>query len=230
MGTLLVGAASALWLGILTSISPCPLATNIAAISFVGKRVGSTRRVLLSGLCYALGRTVSYVVLGMFIVAGILSTPGVSMFLQKYMNKFLGPLLIVMGMFILGLIELNLSGPEVGGRIQKLAEKGGLLGAVLLGITFALSFCPLSAALFFGSLVPLSAKHGSRFMLPSFYGIGTGLPVVVFAILIALGAKSVAKTYNRFTRIELWARRVTGAVFILIGSYLSIVHIFGVSW
>jgi len=176
MDALLLGVASALWLGILTSISPCPLATNIAAISFIGRRVGSTRHVLLSGLIYALGRMVTYLALGILLVASILSVPEVSNFLQEYMNKLLGPILVLVGMFLLELIQPNLSGSGISEKMQRRVEKSGVWGAGILGIIFALSFCPLSAALFFGSLIPLSLKHGSSVFLPSLYGIGTALP------------------------------------------------------
>lgn len=223
----LIGAASALWLGILTSISPCPLATNIAAISFIGKHIGSTGHVLLSGLSYTLGRAAAYIALGVLIVAGLMSIPGVSNFLQQYMNKLLGPLLIIVGMFLLELLHVNIPGVAAGDKLQEKAEKGGILGAGLLGVVFALSFCPVSAALFFGSLIPLALQHGSRFLFPALYGIGTGLPVIVFGILMALGARSIGVTFNRLTQFEWWARRLTGAVFILVGIHYSLTYIFG---
>jgi cytochrome c biogenesis protein CcdA len=220
--------ATAVWLGILTSISPCPLATNIAAISFIGKRVGSTRYVLFSGLFYTLGRVMTYLILGIFITKGILSIPGASFFLQKYMNRLLGPILIIAGMFLLGLIQVNMSGILAGDTAQRYAEKGGIWGAGLLGILFAVAFCPVSAALFFGSLIPLSLKYGSSFALPLLYGIGTGLPVIMFAILLAVGARSIGKAFNKLTRIEWWARRITGGIFILVGIHYSLTYIFGI--
>ena len=180
-----VGVVSALWLGILTSISPCPLATNIAAISYIGRRVGSPRQVLLSGMLYALGRSLAYLALGMLLVASVLSIPQLSLFLQKYMNKLLGPILIVVAMFLLGLIQLNITGPGVSDTMQKRVDALGMWGALVLGILFALTFCPVSAALFFGSLIPLSVKVGSGVALPGVYGIGTALPVLAFAVLIA---------------------------------------------
>lgn len=229
MSGFLFGVASALWLGILTSISPCPLATNIAAISFIGNRVGSTRRVIWSGFLYTAGRMIAYLTLGILTVAGIMSIPGVSNFLQRYMSKLLGPLLIIVGIVLLELIHINISGGASSGeKIQKAAERSGIWGAGLLGLLFALSFCPISAALFFGSLIPLSVRHKSIFMLPSLYGIGTGLPVIVFAFLIALGTQAVGKAFNMLTRIEWWARRITGVIFIAVGIYYSLVYVFGV--
>ncbi|UCD16850.1 MAG: sulfite exporter TauE/SafE family protein [Candidatus Zixiibacteriota bacterium] len=223
----ILGIVSAIWLGILTSISPCPLATNIAAISYIGKRVGSPRRVLLSGLLYMLGRTLAYLILGIILVASILSIPELSYYLQNHMNKVLGPILILVGSFLLGLIPLNFVGLGIGERMQNRAAGYGIWGAGLLGIIFALSFCPVSAALFFGSLIPLSLKHGSRFFLPSVYGIGTGLPVILFALLAALGTRYVGRVFNKLTQFELWARRITGAIFILVGIYYSLIYLFG---
>lgn len=229
MSGFLFGAVSAMWLGILTSISPCPLATNIAAISFIGNRLGSTRRVIWSGFLYTTGRMIAYLALGILTVAGIMSIPGVSNFLQQYMSKLLGPLLVIVGIVLLELIHINISGgASSSGKIQKAAERSGIWGAGLLGILFALSFCPISAALFFGSLIPLSVRHNSILMLPSLYGLGTGLPVMVFAILIALGTQAVGKAFNMLTRIEWWARRITGVIFVAVGIYYSLVYIFGV--
>lgn len=223
-----VGVSAAFYLGILTSISPCPLATNIAAISYIGKRLESPRQVLLTGILYTLGRTVTYLVLGILLVASILSMPAVSHFLEKYMNRALGPILIVAGMFLLGLLGFTSFGPGMSAKTQKRFESGGLLGAGLLGMLFALSFCPVSAALFFGSLIPLAVARHSSLALPAIYGIATGLPVLVFAVLIATGARRVGTAFNRLRAIELWARRITGAAFILVGVLYSLTYIFGI--
>jgi cytochrome c biogenesis protein CcdA len=223
-----LGAASALWLGILTSISPCPLATNVAAVSFIGKQFSSAPRVALSGLFYVLGRMLAYLVLGTVLVAGLLAAPQLSGFLQKSMNKFLGPILILVGMVLLDLFRFRLAGAGVGANLQERAGRGGVLGAGLLGFLFALSFCPVSAALFFGSLIPLSVQHGSAVVFPLVFGVGTGLPVIVFALMIALGAKSIGSLFQKVTRVELWARRITGAVFIAAGIYYTLVYIFEV--
>jgi cytochrome c-type biogenesis protein len=224
----LIGITSALWLGILTSISPCPLATNIAAISYIGRRVSSTRQVFLSGLLYTLGRTVAYLALGILLVASILSIPQLSMFLQKYMNKLLGPILILVAMFLLNMIQVNFSTGSMSQKMQKRVDSLGIWGAGLLGIVFALSFCPVSAALFFGSLIPLSIKYDSSITLPAIYGVGTALPVIVFAVIIALSAQSVGRAFNRLTQIEWWARRITGLLFLVVGIYYSLRFIFEV--
>ena len=224
----MIGAGSALWLGILTSVSPCPLATNIAAISYIGRKVGSARHVFLSGLLYTAGRTVTYLALASILVASVLSVPQISLFLQKYMHLVLGPVLILVGMFLLGLIELNTGGGGMGEGLQKRVDGMGIWGALLLGMVFALTFCPTSAALFFGSLVPLSLKVNSSVTLPLIYGIGTALPVMGFAVLLATSAQSVGKAYNVLARIEWFARILTGWIFVLVGIWFSLKHVFQV--
>jgi cytochrome c-type biogenesis protein len=224
-----LGLSSAVWLGILTSISPCPLATNIAAISYIGKQADRPRAVLLTGTLYTLGRTLTYVILGALLVASLLSVPGLSNFLQHYMNKLLGPVLILVGMFLLDLLRLPGLGGSTAPRLSERLGRSGVWGAGLLGMLFALSFCPTSAALFFGSLIPLSIKWQSSVMLPSLYGVGTALPVFVFAVLVAVGAKSVVAAFQKLSAVEVWARRLTGVVFVVVGIYLSAIYIFYVS-
>lgn len=227
MTEFLFAVASAFWLGILTSISPCPMATNIAAISFVGRRVGSPARVFLAGFLYTLGRTLTYTALGVLLAHSLLSAPSVSHMLQKYMNKALGPILILVGMVLVELIQVNFSGSGVSEKMQKRVESLGVWGSFVLGVIFALSFCPVSAALFFGSLLPLAMRFESAVILPFVYGAATGLPVLVFAVLIALGAKRVGEAYNRLVPFERWARLATGSLFILVGIYYCLAHIFG---
>ncbi|NLX97145.1 MAG: sulfite exporter TauE/SafE family protein [Rhodopirellula sp.] len=220
------GAASALWLGVLTSISPCPLATNIAAISYIGRRVGNSRQVFLTGVLYTVGRTVAYLALAIILVASVLSVPQISLFLQKYMHLVLGPILIVVGMFLLGLIQFSMGGGGMGAAMQKRVDAMGIWGAVPLGVVFALSFCPTSAALFFGSLIPLSLSVNSSVTLPLVYGVGTALPVMVFAAIIALSAQSLGRAFDVLSKIEWWARMITGAIFLAVGFWFSLKYIF----
>lgn len=224
----LVGIGAAIWLGILTSLSPCPLATNIAALSFIGRRVESPRAVLASGVLYTIGRSITYAALGSLLVYSLVSTPFLSHALQKYSIKILGLLLILVGMILLGLIELRLPGWGGGDSLQRRADRWGLWGAGLLGIIFALSFCPVSAALFFGSLLPLAVRDNSPLLYPSAYGVGTALPVVVVALFMTFGAKSMARLFNRMTEFERWARKATGVVFLLVGIFTTLGSIFGV--
>jgi len=225
MEVLLTAIGSAAWLGILTSISPCPLATNIAAITYVGRQLDRPSRVLATGMLYTLGRSLVYVVLGMLIVGSVLAIPRLSFFLQDHFNKFLGPILLVVGLVLVGLFKFSLSGPSVGQKVQERVAGYGMWGGGLLGVLFALSFCPISAALFFGSLIPLAVEQKSHVMMPVIYGIGTALPVVLFAVLIALGARFVGSAFDRLAVFERWARRATGVVFILVGLYLCAVYL-----
>ncbi len=221
-----LGAASAFWFGILTSISPCPLATNITAMSFVGRRVGSPGKVLLAGVLYTVGRALTYLVLGALLVGSLLSAPRLSLVLQRTMNKALGPILIVVGVLLLGVIPLRLPSSGLTQRMGERIAKWGPFGALLLGVLFALTFCPVSAAFFFGSLLPLAIEQQSPVLLPALFGIGTAIPVLGFAVAIALGAKSLGKVFGKVTKIERWARLITGVVFIGVGIYLMLVHVF----
>jgi cytochrome c biogenesis protein CcdA len=220
---LALGAASAFWLGLLTSISPCPLATNVAAVSYLGRRVDRPRLVLAGGLLYSLGRTLAYVALGALVIAGLLSIPQTSRFLQRFMNQLLGPVLLLTGIVLLGLLRLPRVGlGRAGERAQRRFADGGLWGALLLGVLFALSFCPISAALYFGSLVPLALRVESPFLVPALYGLGTALPVAGFALLLAFGANRAGAALDRLAAVERWARRVTGLVFIGVGVYMTL--------
>ena len=228
MDSSLVAAGTALWLGLLTSVSPCPLASNIAAISYIGKGIANPRRVLAAGALYTLGRVLAYAVLGSLLVASLASVVSVSNLLQRYMNQLLGPILILAGLFLLELLNWRSRGGGISERLQRRADRWGLWGAVALGALFALSFCPVSAALFFGSLIPLAMRSGGSLIMPSIYGVGTGVPVLVFALLVAFGAQALSGAFSRITRLELWARRVTGVVFILVGVYYTLNYVFEV--
>jgi cytochrome c biogenesis protein CcdA len=222
--------ATALWLGILTSISPCPLATNVAAVSYVARRMDRPWRVVLSASAYSLGRALAYALVSAVVVLGLLSVPGLSLLLQRYMNKILGPLLVLVGMYLLDLVPFGISSKAGSDELRQKAADGGAWGAALLGVLFALSFCPVSAGLFFGGLIPLAIGVNSRVLLPALYGIGTGLPVLALAILLAAGARWVGRTFNLLTAIERISRPVAGAILILAGIYLVLVHLVGVSW
>jgi sulfite exporter TauE/SafE len=226
MDTASIPLLSALWLGILTSISPCPLASNIAAVSFIVKRIDHTSLVFSSGLLYTLGRVIGYTVLGVLITSSLLSMPQASFFLQNYMNKILGPILIITGLFLLGILTFTSFGFSFSQKSTARLQDMGILGALPLGILFALSFCPISAALFFGSLIPLSVKSGSNIIFPAVYGIGTGLPVLIVAILVTVGIKNIGTIFKKITLFEYWMRKTTGVIFILVGIYYVLTHIF----
>ena len=226
MTDLIVAITSAFWLGILTTVSPCPLATNIAAVSYVGRNVTSSWKVFFSGLLYTLGRTAVYIIIGVILVKSLLAAVNLSFFLQNHVNQILGPILIVVGMVLVGLIGFNVSGFGQSKRLERWVDALGLGGAFLLGAVFALSFCPVSAALFFGSLIPIALASGSVLIVPTAYGAATGLPVLVFAVLLAAGVKRMTPIFNGIVRYEVWIRRITGIIFILVGIYYCLIYIF----
>jgi cytochrome c-type biogenesis protein len=218
---------SAFWLGILTSISPCPLATNIAAVSFVARNLGSSPKVVWSGLLYAAGRMLTYSIIAVLAVASLLSLPEVSFFLESNMHKFIGPLLIVVGIILLEVLPISFSASFLSSSVQEKAGKWGMWGSGLLGIVFALTFCPLSAALFFGSLIPLAIDGKSAVVMPSVYGLGTALPVVAVAFVMAFSVKSIGRIFDKLKQIEKWVRRLTALIFIGAGIYLLLKNLIG---
>lgn len=226
----MVGAVLlAAWLGVLTSISPCPLAANIAALSFVTRDLGRTRNTLAAGILYAGGRTATYVILAVLIVKSLVAIPQLSLFLQTTVSKFLGPLFILTGMVLLGLLSApSFDKFQIGQQTASSLKTNGLAGAFSLGAVLALAFCPVSAALYFGSLIPLSVAHVSSLILPGVYGLGTAVPVLFFAVIVALGTQYVARAFSIVSMLQAWGNRITGGLFLLLGVYLSLTHVFGV--
>lgn len=214
-----LGGLSALWLGILTSLSPCPLASNIAAVSFLSKKIAHPTAVFISGMAYTLGRMLSYAAVGWIIIHSLVSIPQTALFLQKYAGKALGPVLIVTGLLLLEVMSIRLPGLSLSHKHHNALAESGAPGAFLLGFIFALAFCPVSAALFFGSLIPLALNHPAGSLFPFIYGIGTGLPVLGFALAIAFGVTSLSHGFHTLIKIELHTRKITGLIFISAGVY-----------
>jgi len=223
MGTHEIPLVAAFFIGLMTAISPCPLATNITAIAYVSRKLDNSRHTLLVGFLYAAGRAFSYAALASLIVYVGVNAFQISSFIQAYGEKLLGPLLLVVGIAMLGIVKTNI--PTGGARMAllqaKLADKG-YLGAFLLGVVFALAFCPFSAVLFFGMLLPLALKTGDAVLLPSVFGLATGLPVVLFSVLLVQGVSKLSQTLKKVQKIEKWMRLAVGAVFILVGLYYVI--------
>lgn len=210
---------SALILGLMTAISPCPLATNITATAFISKNISSKRKVFLSGLLYSLGRGFSYTAIGLLLYFGA-SKFHIARFFNQNGEKYLGALLIIIGLIMLNIIKLHFLGKS--NFQEKLSEKfkdKGLLGSFLIGVVFALAFCPYSGALFFGMLIPMSIVSVNGLYLPIIFALGTGLPVIIFTYLLAFTAGKIGVFYNSITRIEKVMRTVAGVVFILTGLY-----------
>ena len=210
---------SAFVLGLMTAISPCPLATNVTATAFVSKNVSKKNLVLLSGVVYSLGRAFSYTIIGLILYFGV-SKFHVARLFQQNGEKYLGPLLIIIGLVMLNVIKLNFLGKiNIQDKLTDRFKDRGIFGAFMLGVIFALAFCPYSGALFFGMLIPMSISSASGLYLPIVFAIGTGLPVILFAYLLAFAADRVGTTFNALTKIEKVMRYVAGVVFILTGLY-----------
>jgi cytochrome c-type biogenesis protein len=209
-------------LGLMTAISPCPLATNISAIGFISRNLENRRRVFLNGLVYTLGRVISYTGLAVIIFFGA-SKVDVSSVFQGWGEKLLGPLLVIIGLFMLDVIKIKFPG------FSKLTDtigekgKGSYWSTLLLGMIFALAFCPYSGVLYFVMLIPLTVASASGLYLPVIFAIGTGLPVLIFAWLLAFAVGNVGKVYDRVKIFELWFRRIVAVVFIGIGIYYIVI-------
>jgi cytochrome c biogenesis protein CcdA len=210
---------SAFVLGLMTAVSPCPLATNITATAYISKNISNKKKVFLSGIVYSLGRAFSYTTIGLILYFGA-SKFHIGRFFNQNGEKYLGPLLVIIGLIMLNVIKLNFFGKS--NFQEKLAEKfkdKGLLGSFLIGVVFALAFCPYSGALYFGMLIPMTISSADGLYLPIVFAFGTGLPVILFTYLLAFTAEKVGVFYTRITKIEKGMRTVAGVVFILTGIY-----------
>jgi sulfite exporter TauE/SafE len=212
---------TALVLGLMTAISPCPLATNITAIGFIGKDIENRNKVFYNGLVYTLGRAVSYTLLAFIIFLGV-DQFAISGSFQKYGEKVIGPLLVIIGLFMLDILKIKF--PGMSKLTQRFEEKGAknYWDVLLLGVVFALAFCPYSGVLYFGMLVPMTVSSASGLYLPVVFAIATGIPVIIFAWLIAYTISGVGTVYNKLKTFEIWFRRIISVVFILVGIYYII--------
>lgn len=210
---------SAFVLGIMTSISPCPLATNITAIAYIAKDIKNPRHTLTSGLIYTLGRAISYTLLASLIYFG-LSSFRVAKIFQGWGDKALGIILILIALVMFGVIKINIgSSNKKTEKIKEWLATKGHVGTLLLGVLFALAFCPYSGVLFFGILIPLVLKSSESLLLPPLFALGTGLPVIIFSFLLAFSVGKVGKLYNAMGKIEKVMRYGVATVFLLTGVY-----------
>lgn len=208
---------SALLLGLLTAIAPCPLATNITATAYIAKTIESKKKVLLSGLLYTLGRMLSYTLIASIIYFGA-SKFHVAKIFQGNGEKYIGFVMIILGLIMLDIVKLNfITGGNLTDKLSEKFKNKGLLGSLLLGALFAVAFCPYSGALFFGMLMHMTIKSGLH--LPIAYSIGTGIPVILFAFVIAYSIKKLGVYFKAITKIEKVMRFVAGLVFIITGLY-----------
>ena len=216
---------SALVLGLMTSISPCPLATNITATAFISKNIADKKKVFLSGIVYSLGRAFSYTVIGLILFFGA-SKFHIAKFFQQNGEKYLGPLLLIIGLVMLNVIRLNFL--RKFNFTEKLSEKlatKGMLGSFLIGVLFALAFCPYSGALYFGMLIPMTISSVDGLYLPIVFAFGTGVPVIIFTYLLAFAAGNISLFYNKIVKVEKWMRIITGVVFVITGIYYVLIFL-----
>lgn len=213
---------AALVLGLMTAISPCPLATNISAIGFISRDIEDRKRVFMSGMVYTLGRVISYTGLAVILYFGA-SQMQISMIFQGWGEKLLGPILIIIGLFMLDIIKLKF--PGFSGLTEKIGNRGNgnYWSSLLLGIVFALAFCPYSGVLYFMMLIPMTISSASGLFLPVVFAVATGIPVIIFAWFLAYAIGNVGKLYSKIKIFEIWFRRVVSVLFILVGLYYTII-------
>ena len=213
---------AAFFIGLMTALSPCPLATNITAIAYISKKIDNGKKTLLTGFVYTLGRMFSYILLASLIVYVGINVQAISLFLQKYGERILGPLLIVIVLIMLDIIKLPSlkSGDKINKIKEKLSEKG-YLGAFLLGVLFALAFCPFSAVLFFGMLIPLALTYSDGILIPSIFALATGLPVIIFAFILTFSVSKIGKVMGKIQTFEKYTRYVISIIFLLVGIYYT---------
>lgn len=208
-------------LGLLTAISPCPLATNITATAYIAKGFQDKKWVILTGIVYTLGRALTYVAIAVVLYMGA-SKFHIARFLQGNGEKWLGPIMLIIGLIMLGLIPLNFKG---GGFLTKLSERlgKGWTGAFLMGVIFALAFCPYSGVLYFGMLIPMTLASPEAFSVPFIFAVGTGLPVLLFTYLLAFSMEKVGVWFNAISKVEKVVRYVAGGVFVIAGLYYILI-------
>lgn len=217
-----IALLSAFFLGLLTAISPCPLATNITATAYISKNIKDPKKVFWSGVIYTLGRATSYSTIGLILFFGA-SKFHVAKLFSQYGERFLGPILIFVGLIMLNGIKLNFLGKvNLQEKFSDRFKDKGYLGSYLLGIIFALAFCPYSGALFFGVLIPMTIVDASGLYLPLVFALGTGLPVIFFAYILAFSVGKMSRYFNKVQRIEKVMRYIIGGIFILVGLYYVI--------
>ena len=222
MGTNSFPLIAAFFIGLMTALSPCPLATNITAIAYASKKIGDGKKTLWTGIVYTLGRMFTYVLLASLIVYIGINVHAISLFLQKYGERILGPLLIFIGLVMLNIIKLPSlkSGERISRIKEKLSEKG-YVGSFLLGVIFALAFCPFSAVLFFGMLIPLALKFSDGILIPSVFALATGLPVIILSFVLTFSVSKLGKVMNKLQTFEKYMRYIIALVFVIVGIYYT---------
>lgn len=226
MSTLLMGAFTSLGLGALTVIHPCPLSTNIAAVSLLYSWKQNYKSRILTALLFVFGEIVTFAVLGILISFGMLNLPIVANFLQVYMRQLLGPILIMVGMILSGILLPRQYTLKISEHFPLVFSKFGISGGLVLGILIALSFCPMSAAIFFGVLIPLAISSNTVVLYPVFFGIGSSIPLLLIVIVITKSTVLFNRSFLLKKSVEKKLREVASIAVILIGIFMSLRYIF----
>ncbi|MFA5540374.1 MAG: aromatic aminobenezylarsenical efflux permease ArsG family transporter [Bacteroidales bacterium] len=212
-------------LGLMTAISPCPLATNITATAYLSKNIDNKLKVLFNGIFYTLGRMFSYTSLGVIFYFGA-SQFKVSRLLQSLGGIWLGVGLLIIGILMLDIIKFNIPlFDKFKPKVNEDKKKNNYLNSFLLGVVFALAFCPFSGVLYFGALIPMTIASPSGLLLPPIFSIATGLPVIIIAWLIAYSIGNIGKFYSKMKSFERWFKRIIAGIFIIVGTYYIIINI-----
>jgi cytochrome c-type biogenesis protein len=208
---------SAILLGLLTAIAPCPMTINITAIGYIGRDFSNKKRLFLNGIFYAMGTIFAYSALAMILYFGA-DKFRISSLFQQYSEKIIGPLLLVIGVLMLGIV--NIKFPAFNRLTEKFRARQHFRkwDAFLLGGILALAFCPYSGILYFGILVPLTISASAPW-LPVFYSSAAAIPVIIFAWLLAFTVSGIGKLYNKIKAIEFWFSKCVALLFIGIGIY-----------
>ena len=228
-----VPVITAFLLGLLTALSPCPLATNVTAVAYIARSCmdgnenngNARRRVLWSGILYTLGRTLAYTILGAFLIFIIRQGAdifGLQLVISEWGELILGPALIIIGLFMLFGDQLHLPKFSFTPITAGEGSYKGNIGALLLGILFAMAFCPTSGLLYFGMLIPMSAEATAGYLLPLVFAIATALPVLVVAWVLAYSMQSMGKVMGKIAAFQRWFNRLVAVLFIGVGIYYSI--------
>ncbi|MGD0093807.1 MAG: aromatic aminobenezylarsenical efflux permease ArsG family transporter [Planctomycetota bacterium] len=221
-------AATAFILGLQSALAPCPMTENIVAISFLARRADRPGRVLLAGLLYTAGQALAYIAVALLLLQAVFAEAEIALFLARWLTRLLGPVLILVGMVLLNLLSFPFGSGGLSDKWQQRIARLGLAGPAVLGFIFGLDCCPTTAAYFFGLLIPSCLQHHDAVLLPFLYALGTTLPVIGFAALLAFAAHRIGTAFNALTVVERWARRIAGVLAIVVGVYQSLIQVYGI--
>lgn len=222
---------SALLFGLMGALAPCQLSTNVAALAFVTRSENESRRTGWQVLAFVAGKVTVYALIGGLVVASSLRINQVSETVIPVVvlaRRALGPLLIVVGLFMLGVLRLHVSvGANASRRLEQwVGEKHGLLPSYLLGVAFSFTFCPTLFMLFFGLTVPLAIASPAGVVLPGVFAVGTVLPVLVLAGVVASGRVALTHSLKRIRRANALLQRFAAVVLIVVGLHELVLYWF----